>query len=128
MKHDCRARMARDRSKLKVFHLAHRFAVTVFKKTRSIPASDRDVRSQLRRAATSVPSNISEGCARRSRKEYLRFLDIALGSASEADYLLDFCHEVELLDSTTYAECKHCGQETIWALQKLIESVERLSP
>jgi four helix bundle protein len=81
--------MARDRTKLKVFHLANQLAVMIHRTTRAFPNAERDVRSQLRRAALSVPSNIAEGAARRSRGDYLRFLDIALGSASEADYLLD---------------------------------------
>ena len=117
--------MARDRTKLKAFHLAHELAVLVHKTTRSFPLVERDIRSQLRRASLSVPSNISEGCARRSRGDYLRFLDIALGSASETDYLLDFCLEVDLLDRAAYAGCRECSQQLVRALQKLIEAVER---
>jgi four helix bundle protein len=116
--------MARNRTKLKAFHLAHRLAVTVYKTTRRFPTADRDVKSQIRRAATSVPANISEGCARRSKGDYLRFLDIALGSASETDYLIDFCLEVELLDQSSYDDCKNCCDQLLRALQKLIEAVE----
>jgi four helix bundle protein len=100
-------------------------AITVHRASRSFPAADRDVRSQIRRAALSIPANIAEGCARRSRGDYLRFLDIALGSASETDYLLDFCVEVELLNPPTHAECKNCFEQLLRALQKLIEAVEQ---
>jgi four helix bundle protein len=117
--------MARDRTKLKAFALAHKVAITVHRASRSFPASDRDIRSQIRRAALSIPSNIAEGCARRSRGDYLRFLDIALGSASETDYLLNFCLEVELLDSRTHADCKNCCEQLLRALQKLFAAVER---
>ncbi len=117
--------MARDRTKLKVFHLANQLAVLIHRMTRAFPSAERDVRSQLRRAALSVPSNIAEGSARRSRGDYLRFLDIALGSASEADYLLDFCLEVDLLGAAAHGQCKDCVQQIVRALQKLIEAVEQ---
>ena len=117
--------MARDRTKLKVFHLADQLAVMVHRTTRVFPTAERDVRSQLRRAALSVPSNIAEGAARRGRADYLRFLDIALGSASEADYLLDFCLEVDLLGTPAHGDCRNCTQQVVRALQKLIEAVEQ---
>jgi four helix bundle protein len=42
---------------------------------------------QLRRATSSIPTNISEGCGRNSDKEFNQFLNIALGSALETEYL-----------------------------------------
>jgi len=80
---------------------------------------------QLQRSSGSVPSNIAEGYGRRSRGDYLRFLDIARGSASEADYLLDFCLEVDLLGRPAHGDCKNCVQQVVRALQKLIEAVEQ---
>src|SRR4051812_35298411 len=120
--------MARDRTKLKAFHLAHSLAVSIYRVTQSFPSSERDLRSQLCRAAVSVPANIAEGCARRRKGDYVRFLDIALGSASELDYLIEFCREVGLFDRASHDACKSCCEPVVRASQKLIEALGRLEP
>jgi len=62
------------------------------------PAEKYGITSQLRRAAISIPLNISEGSARRSDKELLQFLYIALGSASELDTLLLLSKDLGFID------------------------------
>jgi len=56
--------------------------------------------SQIRRAAISVPSNIAEGAARNSRKEFIQFLYIALGSMSELETQLIIAKELNYIDSS----------------------------
>ncbi|MGN6213698.1 four helix bundle protein [Parafilimonas sp.] len=62
----------------------------VYRITNSFPLEEKfGLVSQLRRAAVSVPTNIAEGAARRSKKEFIQFLYIAEGSLSEIDTLLE---------------------------------------
>lgn len=79
----------RDFKELKVWQKAHQFALNVYQKTRSFPDEERfGLTRQVRNSATSVPSNIAEGCGRTGERELARFLTIAAGSASEAEYQL----------------------------------------
>ena len=79
----------RDHTKLKAFVLADELAIGVHRETRSFPGEERfGLTHQLRKAALSIASNIVEGCARRTEADYVRFLDIAHGSAREVEYQL----------------------------------------
>lgn len=81
--------MSRDHRKLRVFQLADELVEQVYVVTKDLPVEERYcLQFQLRRAAISVPTNIVEGCARRSTKDYSHFMGIALASASEVKYLL----------------------------------------
>ena len=78
--------MPRPHHRLDVWNDAIGLVEAVYRLTSSFPADERfGLTSQLRRAAVSVPSNIAEGAARRSRKEYLHHLGIARGSLSEVE-------------------------------------------
>ncbi len=85
--------------------------------------------AQMKRAAISVPSNIAEGSGRKSSKELLQFLNIALGSLIELDTqmdiakMLDFCE-----DCNTLQEAKKKLLKTKQLLLGLIKSLNNANP
>ena len=120
--------MARDPEKLQVFHRAHRLTLDVYRLTERFPTGERyGLTAQLRRAAASVPTNIVEGCRRETTREYRRFLDIALGSASEVGYLLNLAVDLEFLPPQDAAACRDCSNHVERELQNLLKAVEQFS-
>jgi len=74
---------------LKVWNKAHTVTLATYSATESFPTSERcGLTSQMRRAATSIAANIAEGCGRSSDADFARFLHVAMGSASELEYLV----------------------------------------
>ncbi len=77
----------RDHTKLRAFELADEIVILIYQATKAFPKEEIfGLTAQMRRAAVSVPSNIVEGSARESQPDYLRFLEIALGSLKELHY------------------------------------------
>jgi four helix bundle protein len=71
---------------LVVWQKAMQLAEAVYKMTQAFPPEERyGLTQQLRRAGVSIPSNIAEGHARATTREYLHFLSIAQGSRAEAE-------------------------------------------
>jgi len=72
----------------------------VYMLTRLLPKDEHyGLVSQLRRAVVSIPSNIAEGNARKSKKEYIHFLSIARGSKSEVETQLEICLRLKYLNN-----------------------------
>ncbi|MBU3820652.1 four helix bundle protein [Flavobacteriaceae bacterium XHP0103] len=77
----------RDFKKYDVWKLSHELTLEVYVQTETFPDKEKfQIVSQMQRAAYSVPSNFSEGCGRKSDKEFSRFIQICLGSAHELEY------------------------------------------
>ena len=89
----------KDFRNLQVWEKAHQLTLAMYRATVSFPTEERyGLTSQLRRGATSIASNIAEGCGRGTDPDFARCLDIAVGSASEVEYQLLLAHDLELLD------------------------------
>jgi four helix bundle protein len=115
--------MARDHRKLDAFTLADELVLDVYRATSGFPASEKyGLRSQLRRAAVSTPTNIVEGCARDSEGDYVRFLDIAFGSSREVLYLISLAHRLEFLSESESQRLTEQGDHVAGALLNLRRS------
>ncbi len=84
--------------KLIVYQKAKQLTLLVYKATKDFPRDELyGITSQARRAALSIAANTVEGYVKSSRKEYVRFLDISIGSAAELGVHLDISHELGFL-------------------------------
>tara|TARA_R110002124_G_scaffold120157_1_gene278009 strand:+ start:5560 stop:5916 length:357 start_codon:yes stop_codon:yes gene_type:complete len=88
----------KDFRDLKVWEKSHKVALNVYRLTKPFPKEEiYGLVSQMRRSASSVPTNIAEGCGRGSDSQFGYFLNIALGSASELEYQVILSTDLEYL-------------------------------
>jgi four helix bundle protein len=93
----------RDFKKYDIWQLSHSLTLEVYKITSNFPKEEiYGLSSQIRRAVSSIPTNISEGCGRNSDKEFNQFLNIALGSANETEYLLILSRDLNYLNKEAF--------------------------
>ena len=95
----------RDFKKYEVWRLAHENVLFVYKIILpKMPISEKyDLVSQIKRATYSIPLNIAEGAGRNTDKDFVRFLDNALGSAQEVEYALLLIKDLEYIDEDIYS-------------------------
>jgi len=93
----------KDYHTLEVWARGHQLTLAIYGATKSFPKEEMfGLTSQMRRAASSIPANIAEGCGRDSDAELKRFLDIAHGSASELAYFALLSKELGYLDAEKF--------------------------
>jgi four helix bundle protein len=91
-----------DFRNLDVWNKAHKITLEIYRLTESFPKSEVfGLSSQVRRAASSVATNLAEGCGR-TQPEFGRFLQIAFGSACEVEYQLLLARDLGFLASQSY--------------------------
>jgi four helix bundle protein len=88
---------------LKVWEKAHLLTLDVYKSSRCFPREEvYGLTSQMRRSSASIGANIAEGTCRKGDVEFGRFVQIAMGSASELEYHLLLAKDLEMLESLDY--------------------------
>lgn len=93
----------KDFKKQVIWQRSHTLTLEIYKATKSFPKEELyGLTSQIRRAIVSVPTNIAEGCGRRTNAELANFLNIASGSASEVEYELLIAKELEYITADQY--------------------------
>jgi len=94
----------------------------VYRLTNYLPREEtHGLSAQMRRAAVSIPSNIAEGNARASEKDFLRFLYIASGSNAELETQLLLCLELGYLEKDTIKGALSLSEE----ISKMIRSLTK---
>ena len=89
---------------LQIWQKSHELNLLVYALTSEFPKTERfGLTSQMRRAATSIPSNIAEGAGRFWPADFRRFIGIAAGSASELEYQLQLATELGFISSSARA-------------------------
>jgi four helix bundle protein len=119
--------MSRNYRQLRVFQQARKLTLEVYKHTTDFPRDEWfGMRLQIRRAAVSVGSNIVEGSARRTTKDYCSFLIIALGSASELAYLLELARDLGFVRPPAAVALCDESSSVVRQLQRLVDQLDVL--
>ena len=110
----------RDFRKLQVWGKSHDLTLRIYEGTSQFPREEiYGLTNQLRRACASIPTNIAEGCGRGSPADFARFLQIAMGSASETEYLILLAHNLKYFNTKQYVELT----EAIVRVKKMLTSL-----
>ena len=116
----------RPHHSLDTWRFARDFALVVYEVTGNFPDNERyGLISQLRRASVSVASNIAEGAARKTTRDFLRFLYMARGSLEEVDTQLEISGELGFLTQQDADSLRESFDPLSRTLSGLIRSLQR---
>jgi four helix bundle protein len=116
--------MAQNYRDLIVWQKSMDLTVDIYKLAKSLPESEKyGLRSQMQRAASSIPMNIAEGYGRRKRGEYLQHLSYARGSLAELETQLILVSRLDMLDRDTikpvWTQADEIGRMLLALMSKL---------
>jgi len=114
-----------DFRNLAVWDRAHVIALEAYRLTENFPRSEMfGLSSQIRRSASSIPTNLAEGCGR-TQPEFGRFVQIAFGSACELEYQLLLARDLGFLIPQNYESANANVVEVKRMLSSLIKRIQR---
>jgi four helix bundle protein len=109
---------------LLVWQKSHEFAIGIYKSLATFPKEETyNLVSQIKRASTSIPTNIAEGTGRYTQKDFAGFLQNALGSIHEVEYLILLSKDLGFLEDKLYFTHFHHINEIKAMLISLIKKV-----
>jgi four helix bundle protein len=118
--------MDKPHKSLKAWQLGMDIALEVYRATDLFPTDEKfGLTSQMRRCGVSIPSNIAEGAARNSKKEFINFLYISSGSLSELDTQLELAKRLEFMNDATWNQINEKLNEEDKILSGLIKSQKK---
>jgi four helix bundle protein len=114
---------------LTVWHRSIELCTAIYEFTRSFPGDELyGLRSQLRRASVSIPSNIAEGCGRRLTGELIQFAAIARGSNFEVQTQLAIANKLHYGSDHDLMECNRLSEEVGRMLNAWVNSLKKSNP
>ena len=109
---------------LKVWEKAHQITLSIYKVSATFPKEEiYSLTNQLRRAASSIPANIAEGCGKNTQADLANFLNISLGSANETEYFLILSKDLDYLTEEQFTILSNSINEVKAMLISLIGRV-----
>ena len=112
----------RDFRKLAVWEKSHQVVLKIYRVAADFPTEEKyGLAMQMQRAASSIPTNIAEGCGHKSDPEFARYLQLAAASASELEYQLLLAKDLGYLEEDTYRDLTDAVEE----LKKMLASFIR---
>jgi four helix bundle protein len=113
-----------DFRNLKVWEKAHALTLDIYRVTKLFPREEMyGLTSQMRRASVSIAANIAEGTCRNGDTDFARFLQMAAGSASEVEYHLLLCRDLELLQTIDF---QRLSEEAVAVKRMLASLMQKL--
>ncbi|MGB7149969.1 MAG: four helix bundle protein [Terriglobales bacterium] len=110
---------------LRVWGKSHRLTLDIYASSKTFPREEvYGLTSQMRRSSASIGTNIAEGCCRKGNIEMGRFLQIAMGSASELEYQLLLAHDLDYLRNPEYERLSAQAVEVKRMLSSLMQKVK----